>query len=76
MLQVAGDVKNGPDHYLKDLAEVHSRRQRNIGADLYDLWLKSLLATVKEMDPQCSLEIERAWDKVMRIGIRYLLARY
>ncbi len=76
MLQVAGDVENGPEPYLKDLAEVHSRRQRDIGADLYELWLKSLLATVKELDPRYSLEIERAWDKVMRIGIRYLLARY
>ncbi len=76
MLQIAGDSENGPEHYLKDLAEIHSSRHRNIGADLYDLWLKSLLATVKEFDPRCSPEIERAWEKVMRIGIRYLLAHY
>ena len=76
MLLVAGDGENGPEHYLKDLAEIHSSRQRNIGADLYELWLNSLLTTVKESDPRCSPEIERAWEEVMRIGIRYLLAHY
>ncbi len=76
MLQIAGDKDNGPEHYLKDLAEIHSRRHRNVGADLYDLWLNSLLATVRELDPRCSPEIERAWEKVMSIGIRYLLAHY
>ncbi len=76
MLLIAGDKENGPEHYLKDLAEIHSSRHRNIGADLYDLWLRSLLATVKELDPRCSPETERAWDKVMRVGIRYLLQHY
>jgi hypothetical protein len=76
MLQMAGDKENGPEHYLKDLAEVHSSRHRNIGADLYELWLNGLLATVREVDPRCNPEIERAWESVMRVGIRYLLAHY
>ncbi len=76
MLLVAGDGENGPEYYLKDLAEIHSKQQRNIGAELYDMWLNSLLATVREMDPRCSPDIERAWEKVMGIGIRYLLSHY
>lgn len=75
MLLAAKDQAN-PQRYLHDLAERHSSRQLNIGSELYDLWLDSLLAAVKEFDPQNSPEIQAAWERVMMVGISYLLSRY
>ncbi|MBZ5592449.1 MAG: globin [Acidobacteriia bacterium] len=76
MLLAAKDPKANPQQYLHDLSERHSSRQLNIGAELYDLWLDSLLATVKEFDPQNSPDVQEAWEKVMMAGISYLLSRY
>ena len=61
---------------LNDLAERHSSRQLNIGSELYDLWLDSLLAAVKECDPQYDAQVRDAWERVMMVGIGYLLSRY
>ena len=72
----AADPENGPPRYLKDLATRHSKRQLNVGAELYDLWLDSLLATVRECDPQCNAQVEGAWEEVMMVGIQYLLKKY
>ena len=76
MLLAARDEKAGSAQYLGDLAERHSSRQLNIGSELYDLWLDSLLAAVKECDPKSSPEVQEAWEKVMIVGIAYLLSRY
>jgi hemoglobin-like flavoprotein len=76
MLLAAGDGDKGPERYLKDLAARHSRSQLNIGAELYDLWLDSLLATVKECDPQFDPRVEAAWENVMTVGIGYMLSHF
>ena len=76
MLLVAADEEKGPARYLGDIAARHSKRDLDIGAELYDLWLDALLETVKECDPQISPEVERAWERVMMVGISYLLLRY
>lgn len=52
MRLVATDGEGGPERHLKDLAFSHSKKRLDIGAELYDLWLDSLLTTVKECDPQ------------------------
>ncbi len=75
ILQVAQDPK-GADRYLSEVAERHSSGQLAIGAELYDLWLDSLLATVREVDPAFGPEVEQAWEDVMAVGIRYLISRY
>ena len=62
--------------YLDQVAARHGADQMAIGAELYDLWLDALLATVRETDPEWSSDVERAWEDVMAVGIRYLLARY
>ena len=76
MLLVAGDGDNGPDKHLRDLADRHSQKQLGIGAELYDYWLDSLLDTVKECDPKHTPEVADAWERVMMIGIGYLLSHY
>jgi hemoglobin-like flavoprotein len=74
MLAAARDQTAGSK--LNDLAERHSSRHLNIGAELYDLWLDSLLAAVKECDPQYDPQVRDAWERVMMVGIGYLLSRY
>ena len=76
MLLAAQDEEKGPEKYLKSLADLHNRKQYNIGSEFYDLWLDSLLATVRECDPKFGPEVEEAWESVMMVGIRYMLSRY
>jgi len=76
MLLAAEDEATGPERYLRDLAAQHSRSRLNIGAELYDLWLDSLLATVRECDPEFSPPVEEAWESIMSVGIRYILSHY
>lgn len=76
MAQAAGDEQNGPSAYLDHLADRHSRKDLKIGAEFYDLWLDSLLQTVKESDPECTSEVLDAWERVMGVGIAYMLSRY
>ncbi len=76
LLLVARDPKQGPDPYLEDVARRHGAGHLEIGAHLYDVWLDSLLATVRECDPECYPEVENAWEDVMMIGIHYLCANY
>jgi len=76
MLLAAEHEEKGPERYLQDLAVSHSRRHLDIGAELYDFWLDSLLATVKQCDSKCDSDVEEAWENVMMIGISYLLGHY
>jgi len=69
-------AEGDPERHLPGLAERHSSRDLNIGAELYDLWLDSLLAAARECDPDFSPEVEKSWEKVMMVGIGFLLSRY
>ncbi len=72
ILLAADDEESGPERYLRHFAELHSSRQLDIGAELYDLWLDSLLATVAQCDPKHTPEVREAWEQVMMIGIHYM----
>lgn len=76
MLLAAEDEEKGPARYLGPLAEMHGARQLAVGAELYDLWLDNLLATVAECDPEHSPEVRGAWEQVMMVGIHYMVTRY
>jgi hemoglobin-like flavoprotein len=76
MLLAAEDETNGPERYLRSLADLHSSRQLDIGAELYDLWLDCLLDTVAECDPEYNPEVHAAWEQVMMVGIHYMVTRY
>ncbi len=76
MLLAAEEGEKGAERYLRDLAARHGKAQLDIGAELYDLWLDSLLDTVRECDSECDSEIEEAWERVMGVGISYLLQHY
>jgi hemoglobin-like flavoprotein len=76
MLRAAREEGSGPPVYLEDLARRHGAHDLAVGAEYYDLWLDSLLATVKACDPAYGPEIEQAWEKVMGVGISFLCSRY
>lgn len=76
ILLASEDPENGPERYLGHLAARHSVRDLDVGAELYDLWLDSLLAVVRECDPEFNAAIEDAWEQMMGIGIDYLLRQY
>jgi hemoglobin-like flavoprotein len=76
LLLAAEDETRGPDRYLTDVAARHGGGELDIGAELYDLWLDSLLAAVRECDPEVSPAVEKAWEDVMMVGIHYLCRNY
>jgi hemoglobin-like flavoprotein len=76
ILLAAQDERDGPSKYLRDLAHSHGAGRLNVGAELYDLWLDSLLSAVKECDPRFDATVEDAWEQVMMVGIRYLCTHY
>ena len=76
MVLAAEDERNGPERYLRGFAARHSRAQLDIGAELYDLWLDSILDAVRVHDPEFGPEVEKAWEAVMTVGIKYLLSHY
>ena len=76
MLLAARDEANGPATYLGPLADRHGARQLRIGAELYDLWLDSLLKTVKACDPAWTPAVEETWERVLGVGIRYLCEHF
>jgi len=76
LLLVARDPKQGPAPYLEEVAVRHGAGGLAIGAHLYDLWLDSLLETVRTCDPEYSPDVTAAWEEVMMIGIHYLCANY
>ncbi len=75
LLIAAEDERRGPDRYLRDLAASHGKAHMNITAELYDFWLDSLLATVRECDPEFDSEVENAWERVMMVGIHYMISK-
>jgi hemoglobin-like flavoprotein len=76
ILLAAGDDSGDPGKYLSDVAEKHNSKHLDVGAELYDLWLDSLLETVEECDPEYTPEVRKAWEEVMMVGIHYLTVRY
>ncbi len=76
MVLAVGDETGPPEKHLSDLAEKHSTRALNIGAEFYDYWLDSLLAAVRETDPEYDRNVHNAWERIMLVGIGFMLSRY
>jgi hemoglobin-like flavoprotein len=76
ILLASENEQEGPEKYLKYIAARHSASDLNVGSHLYDLWLDSLLQTVKECDSEYSADVEEAWEDVMGIGIKYMLQHF
>jgi hemoglobin-like flavoprotein len=67
---------NAADDYLEHIAIRHSKTHLNIAPVLYDLWLESLVETLKTFDPDFNREVELAWRLVLAPGIAYMKFYY
>ena len=76
MLLHARSGNGSTDPYLVEVAQRHSRNQLAVGAELYDLWLDSLLKVVEECDAEFSPVVLAAWEKSMTRGIQFFLSHY
>lgn len=65
-----------PDTKLRALGKSHSREGFDIHPQLYDLWLASLLKTVREHDPKLEQQDLRAWTEVLGKGIDIIKSHY
>ncbi|HVN86095.1 MAG TPA: globin [Candidatus Binatia bacterium] len=61
---------------LEAIARRHSRSDRNVRPELYDLWLDCLLQAVREFDPRFTARTEHAWRVVLSVGIAFMKSRY
>ena len=76
ILWASEDPEKGPERYLDHMAERHSVRDLDVGSDLYDFWLDSLLKSVESCDPEFDPQVGWAWERMMEIGIDYMVRRY
>ena len=61
---------------LAKVAQTHNRSGYNIQPGLYRLWLGSLCETVRQHDPECTLDLEAQWRERMQEGIEVIVAQY
>ena len=61
---------------LDRVARRHGRHDLDIGFELYDLWLESLMQTVREFDGHFDRDVDRAWRNVLAEGIRFMQSRH
>ncbi len=53
---------------LDRIALRHSKSQLDIAPHLYWTWRDCLIQSVRECDPEFSLDVEKAWTKIANIG--------
>ena len=61
---------------LRRIAERHSMSQVNVEPRLYDIWLDSLVDTVRSFDSLFAEEVEFAWRVTLAPGIAYMKFKY
>ena len=64
-----------PDR-MREIARKHDRKHADITPDLYDLWLRCIIETAKEFDPEFDERVELAWRLVCSQGIAYMIFMY
>ncbi|SRR5579883_1115299 len=66
---------------LSRIAEIHSRKRKDISVDFYTPFIDALISTVTEFDPACEDEahkdiVKESWQKVTEPGIKYMQSKY
>lgn len=65
-----------PETKLRALGESHSRTGFNIRPELYDIWLDSLLQTIRQHDPELEPADLLAWQETLGKGIDVIKSHY
>ncbi len=58
--------------YMQHIAQVHSRGGHDVPAELYEVWLSSLMQALAEYDEEFDDDVELAWRPVLAPGITYM----
>jgi hemoglobin-like flavoprotein len=58
------------------VAERHSRRDLDVDASFYPLFVDALVDTVRTYDPYFTRDIGHAWRAVLAPGVEYMISRY
>ena len=61
---------------LDRIAVRHGPHDLNISPDMYPFFVDSLLATVRQFDPQVDATVEDAWRQALAPGLAFMAARY
>lgn len=61
---------------VKRLGELHSRKKMNVPPGLYPIWVKCLVETLANLDPEFSPGLEREWRETLQKGIDVMTRAY
>ena len=61
---------------LSSIAEKHNHNNLNIKPYLYALWLDSLIAAAKSIDPLFDVKTEILWREALQPGIDFMISKY
>ena len=61
---------------LSSIAEKHNKHNLNIKPYLYALWLDSLIAAAKSIDPLFDINTEILWRETLQEGIDFMISKY
>lgn len=62
--------------YMSKMGELHDRKHINVPPELYPLWVNSMVATVRDTDPEFTPEIEESWRRHLQKGIDRITSTY
>lgn len=72
-----GFIANDEAHeFMKRIADIHSRADRNISPELYELWMDCIIKTLEECDPHYNREVGLAWRVTLAPAIAYMKAMH
>lgn len=61
---------------LERLGRLHDRRHLDVSPDLYTIWARCLLETLREIDPEYTDELHDRWQETIRPGIEKMAAMH
>ena len=61
---------------LSSIAEKHNKNNLDIKPYFYTLWLDSLIAAARSIDPLFDINTEGLWRETLQPGIDYMISRY
>ena len=76
MFMVNFYVHKRSDAFLRELAMSHSRKGVDIEPYLYDIWMDSVIDTLRERDAKFDRDVELAWRIVLSPGITFMKFHY
>jgi|APSaa5957512535_1039671.scaffolds.fasta_scaffold244664_1 hemoglobin-like flavoprotein len=58
--------------FMEKIGRAHSRKEHDIAAPLYELWMTSMVAAVEKYDPECSESVKLAWCLALAPAVSYM----